>query len=148
MTKLSSCGCYQIDHETKEEIDKTFVGFCTNEKRTSETIKKYYEEFAYLMDTHTAVAFSALNDYRASVSDESKTIVASTASPYKFANDVYTSIFGELEADDLTIFELLSSKTNTPIPVPLRNIKSKRINFTSITTSEKMFDEVKDFVNK
>ncbi len=146
MEMLNTNGCYEINSEIKTKIDENFVGYFSNENQTAHTIKKYYIDNGYLMDTHTAVAFSALESYRNEHKDDTKTIVASTASPYKFAKNVYSAIFGENNFDDLEILKELSSKTNTTIPAPLFELDKKTSKFDVVTTPKNMFDEVLNFI--
>jgi threonine synthase len=146
MEMLNSVGHYQVDDEIKAKIDENFVGYFANEDQTADTIAKYYNIYDYLMDTHTAVAFSALESYRNETNDSTKTIVASTASPYKFAKDVYSAIYGENDFGDLTILEELSLTTGTKIPEPLSHLDKKDINFTSVRASFEMYDEILKFL--
>ena len=148
MSSLNTCGYYQIDDETKKVIDRDFVGFYADEEQTSLTIKKNFETNHYLMDTHTAVAFSALESYRESSKDETLTVVASTASPFKFAKDVYDSIWEKEAITDLQALDQLMKKSGSPIPVPLSNLESKKVNFTSSISPCEMYDEILKFLKK
>ena len=148
MHALNSNGYYQVSDEIKSKIDENFVGYCTNETQTADTIKQYFDNYNYLMDTHTAVAFSALESYRNEHNDGIKTVVASTASPYKFANNVYKAIFGENDFDDLEILNNLSEKTNTSIPSPLFELDKKEILFNNFAIPEEMYKEVVNFIKK
>ncbi|MBO7341278.1 MAG: threonine synthase, partial [Clostridia bacterium] len=73
---------------------------------------------------------------------------ASTASPYKFAADVYTSLYGDVPADALAALDTLSEKTATEIPYPLRGIGERTVRFTDVVPSDKMWDAVVGYVNK
>lgn len=146
MDSLKNNGYYQVTQEIKEQIDDNFVGYFANEEQTLNTIKKYFEEYNYLMDTHTAVAFYSLESYRNENDDDLITVVASTASPYKFANNVFGAIFGENEFNDLEILKELSKKTDTPIPEPLFDIDKKEIRFNNKTTPENMYNSVLKFI--
>ena len=148
MGLLNTEGVYTIDETTKSQLSETFVGYFADEQRTAETIKSNFEKYNYLMDTHTAVAFSALNDYREACSDNTKTVVASTASPYKFARDVHDSIYGSTNLSDLEYIDILSQKTNTKTPSPLREIGKKEVRFSNVITADGMTDEVFNFLNK
>ena len=148
MKELNENGVYTVDAETKAQIDKNFVGYYADEESTSATIRKYFNEYNYLMDTHTAVAFNSIEQYRRESGDDTKTIVASTASPYKFANDVYISLFGESPADELSALDELSARTNTEIPYPLKNLAERKVNFNTVINSEDMLCEVYNYLNK
>lgn len=148
MQQLNEIGCYQVSDEIKQKIESNFVGFCTNEEETITTIKYYYENHHYLMDTHTAVAFHSLNEYRKNNNDDTITVVASTASPYKFAKNVYGALFDNNNFDDLEILTELSTKTETQIPTPLFELDKKEIKFNRVINSEDMLAEVMDFIAK
>ena len=148
MKALNTDGCYQVSNEIKSKIDDNFVGYFTDEIQTAETISKYYKTHNYLMDTHTAVAFSSLEAYRQEHGDGTKTIVASTASPYKFANNVYKSIFGETDLTDFEALAALSESTATQVPLPLFELDKKQINFRDKCHSEEMYREVLKFLQK
>ncbi len=148
MQLLNANGFYQISDDIKKKIDEDFIGYFASESQTSATINKYYNSYDYLMDTHTSVAFSALESYRAKQNDFTKTVVASTASPYKFAKNVYQAIFGESNLDDLETLNELSIKTNTKIPTPLYELEKKTVNFNHSSIPENMYDEVLKFLKK
>lgn len=148
MNELNDNGVFQIDEEVKAKIAENFIGYFADENKTSDTIKKYYNDYDYLMDTHTAVAFSALESYRYDSSDDTKTVVASTANPYKFAGSVYGAIFGENQFDDLSILRELSEKTYTKIPSPLTDLDKKPVNFSGVTTPNNMYNELLHFLEK
>ena len=109
-------------------------------------MKKFYEERDYLADTHTSVALSCAEKYLADTDDERKIIVASTASPYKFASDVYHAITGQDASADTGALDDLSALTNTEISFPLRNLSDRSVRFTQIIDSEDMLEEVYKFM--
>lgn len=146
MKQLSESGCYTVDECTKSKIDESFCGFYTNEEQTAEIISRYFNDAGYLMDTHTAVAFNAIEQYRKETGDNTKALVASTASPYKFAKDVYVSLFGEEPADELSALDELSKRTGTDIPYPLKDLGKREINFKTVIDAEKMLDEVYNYL--
>ena len=146
MQLLNENGSYKVSVDIKKEIDKNFAGYFASECQTSATIKKYYDSYNYLIDTHTAVAFSALESYREEQNDLTKTVVASTASPYKFAKNVYRAIFGESNLDDIDMLNALSMKTTTEIPAPLYELDKKTVNFDHLSTPQNMYDEVLKFL--
>lgn len=148
MEMLNSQGYYHISEEIKSKIDNNFVGYYTDEEQTILTIRNYYQNYRYLMDTHTAVAFSSLESYRLQYKDTTKSIIASTASPYKFANSVYGAIFGKNDFDGIQTLEELSKKTSSDIPTPLYELNKKTINFGSVCTTEEMLDKIDEFISK
>lgn len=148
MNLLNTVGCYKVSDDIKRKIDEDFVGYFADESQTADTIARYYNIEDYLMDTHTAVAFSALESYRKESGDCTKTVVASTASPYKFAQNVYRAIYHDNSYDDLAILEELSITTGTKIPQPLYQLDKKNVNFTNVISADNMFDEVLKFIKK
>ncbi len=140
MKQLAETGAYTVDAETKAKIDESFKGYFADEVDTAATIKATMDEKGYLIDTHTAVAVSAAAQYRADSADNRPMIVASTASPYKFAADVYTSLTGQKAATDLEALDLLSAKTGTEITYPLRGIGTRTVRFENVVKADEMAD--------
>ena len=137
MDKLKSDGKYTVTQEIKSCIDNLFYAGYTNDLQTSETIKNVYNEYNYLLDTHTAVAYNIMKEFKEKDSKH-KNIVLATASPYKFSKAVYESLFGENNSDEFKIMELLSEKTGVPIPENLKNLKNKKDIHTSVINKEDM----------
>jgi len=129
-------------------ISESFVGYFASEEQTLDTISRVYKLNDYLIDTHTAVAFSALEQYRAETADTAKTVVASTASPFKFAGSVYSAIFGENDPDEFDTLRDLSVTTGVKIPHPLSDLSKKQVNFAKSIAKENMLEEILDFVKK
>ena len=126
MKKLNDTGKYELTADEIGAIQEVFVGYCTEEEETLDTIKSIYEKKNCLIDTHTAVAVSAslryLGDYKA----ERKILAVSTASPYKFARDVYRALVG-ITVDDLDALEALHALTGVDIPYPLADLTKKPV---------------------
>ena len=146
MKALSETGKYTVSSEVKKSIDENFVGYFADEKDTASTIKKYYEQYGYLADTHTSVALNCAEQYIEKTGDTKKIIVASTASPYKFAADVYYSLVGKEATSDTDALDELSALTNTEITYPLRNLTERKINFTKVIDPKDMLEEVYKFM--
>ena len=142
MNSLSKSGRYEIDSETKVELLKVFRGYFADEEATSATIRKYWDEFKYLIDPHTAVAFSCAEQYIKETKDNAKMLVVSTASPYKFACDVFTALTGKQPENDLSALEALKDITGVNIPYPLNDIGQRQVNFSDVIDSENMLDAV------
>ena len=109
---------------------------------TADTIKVTFDKHNYLIDTHTAVAVKCANEYMTSTGDTTKMVIASTASPYKFAADVLVSLGEVRPEDDLMALEMLSKATGTEIPSPLSGIDKREIRFKKIIEKENMISEV------
>lgn len=148
MASLSKEGAYTVDADVKAAIDSSFKGYFADEAKTAATIRETMHKYAYLADTHTAVAISAAEQYMAETGDVKPMVVASTASPYKFAADVYESLYGEKPADPLEALDALSLRTATEIPYPLRGIKDRSVRFTDVVDSDDMWHAVTDYVEQ
>lgn len=146
MSELSANGKYTVDSETKAAIDNNFIGFCADESATAVTLKKFYETYGYLADTHTSVALNCAEQYIEKINDGKKIIVASTASPYKFAADVYKAITNENAKSDTDALSQLSELTNTEISYPLRNLTERKVNFDTVIEPAEMLNEVYKFM--
>lgn len=145
MAKLNTVGEYSVTEEIRALIGEDFCGYCANEEETAETIKSCFEGTGNLIDTHTAVALYCADKYRAESGDTKPMVVASTASPYKFAADVYTSVAGETPSDGLVALDMLSAKTNTEITYPLRGIADRKIRFSEVIEKTEMAAKVLAF---
>ncbi len=146
MRQLSKDGKYTVSDEIRRKISENFEGFYADETATSETLRKYFVNNGYLADTHTSVALNCAEQYISSSGSTKKIIVASTASPYKFAADVYKSVSGMTAESDTEALNQLSSFTGTEITYPLRNLTEKKINFTGVIESKDMLEEVYKFM--
>lgn len=144
MKELNETGKYSLDSETKAKIDENFFGYSCDEELTVKTIRETFEKNGYLCDTHTAVGLACAKQY-VNEHGGNKIILASTASPYKFANDVYTALTGKVAKDELSALNELSSYSNTEIPAPLRDIDKREIRFTKTLNPEKMASDVLAF---
>lgn len=148
MASLNKTGAYTVDADVKAAIDASFKGYFADEEKTAATIRRVMEKYRYLSDTHTAVALSAALQYVEETGDKRPMIVASTASPYKFAADVYASLYGQKPGDPLAALELLAAKTGTEIPYPLRGIGERAVRFTDTVPSDRMWQAVSAYTDK
>lgn len=145
MKELSESGRYELPPEDLAKITEHFVGYFTDEDACSATVKSVYEKQNRLIDTHTAVAVSAarryMNDYEAT----SPMLIVSTASAYKFASDVLSSLSGEKPADELSALDALFAHTGVDIPLPLANISKRTARFTEVIAADEMMKSTLDF---
>ena len=147
MQMLAKDGKYTVSEDVLAKIKENFIGLYADENDTKKTIKEFYENKNYLIDTHTAVAMKAAEEYISIYKAERKVLVVSTASPYKFARDVYISLSGEENApSDIEALEKLSLLTGTKIPAPLSAVLTKEILHPDIIEKEDMDNAVADFV--
>ena len=145
MEKLARDGRYELSPEDFDKIRKHFAGYSASEYDTAKTIRSVYEKENCLIDPHTAVAFHATGEYMKANKTERKILTVSTASAYKFAEDVYTSLTDNRPSDGLLALELLSALTGEPIPEPLMNLGEKEILHSSTIDKADMKDAVSVF---
>ncbi len=145
MNSLSQNGCYTVSSDVKSKIDQIFSGYYADEAETAKTIKETFEKYGYLCDTHTAVGVSAAERFCKESGNGKITVVDSTASPYKFAADVYTALGQTSPADPLDALEALSTYTETEIAYPLKGLAQRKVVFDKIIESDDMPREVLDF---
>lgn len=146
MKLLSETGKYEVSTETMSKIQENFVGYFADENETASTLCKVYNDFGYLADTHTSVAFNCAEKYVTATNDATPMVVVSTASPYKFAADVYKSITGSQASDGTAALDELSTLTNTQIAYPLQNLNTRKINFDSVIDTQDMLQAVYKFM--
>ncbi len=123
MKALSSNGVYEITDHMRDNL-KDFIGGWASEKATRNAIQKEYQENDYVMDTHTAVAASVYREYVKTSSDNTSTVIVSTASPYKFANSVLESLQIDVPEDDYEQALVLKKVSNTEIPNAVEEIRT------------------------
>jgi threonine synthase len=146
MAALKEKGCYKIAPELLAKINETFIGYYADESETAATIKSTFENEGYLADTHTSVALCCADKYIKDCGDNTPMVVASTASPYKFAADVCASLGLERPYDDLDALDMLRAYTKTEIPYPLRDIASRKVRFAETVDACDMLDAVKKYI--
>jgi len=149
MNKLKTEGVYSVGHDVHSKISSIFWGAYSNEKETMKTIEDVYNEYNYLVDTHTAVGIDVYDKYVISTGDMTKTIIASTASPFKFNRSVATSIMGQDYVADKNEFELLdlvSQHCGVPVPSGLKNLDKKEIKHRRVCTREDMKKQVEEIL--
>ena len=131
--KLSAEGKYEVSDDVKTKLSEEFcAGFCDDEQ-TKATIHEIYEKYSYTCDTHTAVAVKVYEDYKKSTGDTTKTIIASTASPYKFSAAVLEAIEGK--TSDISEYEKvdrIAELSDIPVPSALADLKNKPERFNDV----------------
>lgn len=146
MKQLASDGIYEISDAMKEGL-KDFYGNYASEQETAQTIKELYEKDGYVLDTHTAVAAGVYQKYRTATGDQTKTIIASTASPFKFTRSVMHAI--DPSYDGMSDFELadeLGKIANRKIPQAIEEIRTANVLHHTECEVEEMPKIVKNFL--
>ncbi len=145
MDNLAKDGTYEVDEEMKTKISEVLWGGFCDDKDTALTIKDTFENYGYIMDTHTAVGKNVYDQYLFETGDSSKSVILSTASPYKFNRSVMTALEGSQNVDDkdeFTLIDNLFAKTNLDIPKSLGELKNKEVRFNDSVKK----DQLKDFI--
>ena len=146
MKSLAENGKYSIPSEMQEKL-KDFKGYYATEEETANKIKNLYESTGYIIDTHTAVAAVAYDKYQADSNDKKKTIVASTASPFKFTRSVMNAIDNTFETmTDFELVDKLSEIGNVSIPNAIEEIREAKVLHNHICEKEEMVKEIKKFL--
>lgn len=146
MNQLTTEGKYTITDEMKAELED-FLGGYASEEETAAVIKSIYDESGYVIDTHTAVAASVYRAYKTETKDVTKTVIASTASPYKFTRSVMNAI--DAKYDSMTDFELVDELTkisNVEVPNAIEEIRSAAVLHDTVCEVEEMPDVVRGFL--
>ena len=124
MERLAKDGKYEITDEMRRGL-KDFWGGYAAQERGAEKIRSLYEDTGYVIDPHTAVAAAVYDEYREKTQDGTKTVIASTASPFKFTRSVMTAIdsrYGEM--DDFELVDELSRISCVPVPRAIEEIRT------------------------
>ena len=146
MKSLNTEGKYSITDEMKEKLADFFGGYAT-EQDTADIIKKIYDNCGYVIDTHTAVAACVYEQYKAATGDDTKTVIASTASPYKFTRSVMAAIAHEkADDDDFALVDALSELSKVEIPDAIAEIRTAEVLHKTVCEVEDMCKEVKGFL--
>ena len=146
MQDLAKDGKYEITDAMKKEL-ADFYGNYASEQETADAIAKLYSDTGYVIDTHTAVAAAVYGKYREETYDETKTVIASTASPYKFTSSVLAAIAPEY--DTLPVLEQvdkLSALANTEIPRAIEEIRTAPVLHTTECDVDQMPETVRAFL--
>jgi len=136
---LSSEGKYEVSDEVKEKLSAEFYGGCCDDSETKATIKRIFDKYSYLCDSHTAVAVKVYEDYLNETGDRTKTVIASTASPFKFAGSVLEAVTGQpSDADEFKQVEILGELSGMVVPTQLAELENKEIRFTTSIAVDEM----------
>ena len=136
---------YEVSPKIREGMKKFWGGTATVEE-TNATIGAMYREEKYLIDTHTAVGYKVYRDYVKATGDETPTLIASTASAYKFAESVAKSIGLEEETDGFGYIRAVADKTGVRVPQALKNLETKPIRHRGVIEIPDMANSVEESV--
>ena len=147
--KLKTDGKYEVNADVKAKLGELFWAGCCSDDETKAEIRKTFEEEHYLLDTHSAVAVKVYDDYKKATGDNTKTIIASTANPYKFGRAVFDAVDGGFQPEDeFDLIAELEKATGTKMPAPLAATQNKPIRFKEVVEKQAMGEVVLNFLNK
>jgi threonine synthase len=146
MEDLTSNGFYDVTNQMKEGLSE-FYGNYADQLETQKTIKRVFEENHYLMDPHTAVGYAVYEKYVADCGDTTKTVIVSTASPYKFTKSTMVSLDEAYnKIDDFELIEKMKEKSGTEIPNAIHEILEASIRHNTICKHDEMENVIKKFL--
>lgn len=151
MNDLKEKGEYKVTADVQKKISKLFWGGFCDDYFTKESIFKTFDEYDYTVDTHTAVAIDVYKQYKAETGDLTPTVIASTASPFKFNQSVLSALGKDAEIcgkDDFELLELLKSTSGMEIPASLGTLKTKEKRFENVCEKTELLDTVSNFISK
>ena len=141
--KLANEGKYEVTDDIKAKLKEEFCAGCCDDVQTKQTIHEIYEKYSYTCDTHTAVAVKVYEEYKAATGDNTKTLIASTASPYKFSASVLEAIQGKKsDMDEYSMIDELNRISKLDIPQSLAELKNKERRFKDSISSSDMKEYV------
>ena len=139
MGKLSAQGRYAIEGEPLKKLQALFYGGFADRAETLRAIRNGFEEEGYLMDTHSAVAYSVLKKYRQETGDGAPALLTSTASPFKFSDAVLEALGRDTKGrNEFTLLEELAKISGQPVPVRLSELQSLPEIHNGVCAKEKM----------
>lgn len=142
MDSLNATGVYEITDEMKKNLTD-FVGGYATEEDTAKEIHDLYEDTGYVIDTHTAVASSVLKKYILDNEDDKVTVIASTASPYKFTRSVMNAIDPKYDSmGDFELVDELSKLSNVEVPKAIEDIRTAPVLHDRICDKSEMKETV------
>lgn len=146
MASLSKNGKYDITEEMKVQM-KDFLGGYADEAKCAAKIKDLYDKTGYVIDTHTAVAGAVYDEYKASNSDDAVTVIASTASPYKFGKSVLSAIDSKYaDVDDFELIDELCKVSGVKIPQAVEDVLKAPVLHDTVCEKNEMKAVVKAFL--
>ena len=147
MEELTKDGAYHITDEMKAQL-ADFYGNYATEEETAETIRKIYKDCGYVIDTHTSVAATVYGKYTKETGDTAKTVIASTASPYKFTRSVMEAIDEGKYASmgDFELIDQLSEISGVAVPNAIEEIRNAEVRHNTVAEVAEMPAVVKNIL--
>ena len=148
MAELNEKGCYQAPDSLMATMREHFSAGCADDGQAIEAIGQVWREHGYLMDTHTAVGWAVLQDFKAKSDNGYANILLSTASPYKFCRDVLSAISDEQPETGFAAMDRLNEVTGVPVPEALAKLRDMPVRFTDCVDKDAMLDYVREALKR
>ena len=146
MAQLRGAGRYDVGGLRETISAEGFVGYYADEHRTSETIRRTWEEQGYLVDPHTAVALSAAGQYRDETGSDRPCVILSTASPFKFAHAMLASLGRQSSGGGFAALDALAAFSGQGIPAPLAGLRQKTERFRGVVSPDEMETSIENWL--
>ena len=138
MYRLNEGGEYSVTAEALDQIREEFAAYSCDDQKTLDTIREIHDRCGYVMDTHTAVAVNALEQYQQETGDKTPALVVSTASPFKFADSVLTALGREVPAGEFDCLRALSEVSGLAVPASLAQLEELPVRFEGAVRPQEM----------
>ncbi len=146
MKELTENGSYRITPQMKERL-ADFYGNYASQEETTDAIRTLYRDTGYIIDTHTAVAAAVYRKYVAETGDHTKTVIASTASPFKFTRSVMDAIDPKYDAmEDFALADELAAIGGEKVPDAIEEIRTAPVRHHRVCEKEQMLEAVEEFL--
>ena len=144
MKSLSETGAYRVPASLKAKLDELFFAGCCDDPGTKAAIGQVWQQYGYLMDTHTAVAYDVAQRYKAACPGHGPVVILSTASPYKFPAAVLEALGMDPGSDEFEAMERLEAVTKVPLPKNLRGLRERPVRHRDVIEPQDMLAYVLD----
>lgn len=141
MEDLKNKNSYKVSKKIKDGLTNFWAGFADQEE-TNDSISQLWKHDKYLVDTHTAVAYSVYQEYKKTTGDNTPAVITSTASAYKFSESVISAIGLKKESDGFSAIKALYKETGIKIPKGLENLDDKKVLHTKVLEKDQLMDAV------
>ena len=148
MSDLKKKSKYEISETERIKLSQDFYADYCDEEECGATIRDFFEESGYVLDPHTAVAVDVADGYLCYSHSKNAMVILSTASPYKFPQNVLRCISGKSERDAFRAADILSKTTAEPVPDKIFELKNKKVLFTEVIDKNDALKSVIDFAEK
>jgi len=147
MAELKEKGVYSLSEDELKALQSEFFAGFASEDEVADVLGYYFDEYGYIADTHTSVALKVYDDFIAETDDQNFTVVLSTASPYKFVDDVLRDIGEKPGKNELDSLSKLEDVTALPLPESLRELPTLPVLHSRVVDKTEAVKVVLDYVN-